>query len=226
MAASSGVSVHASVAAAVGVGAPRYNVCPTFDHATCKVGSLPVGQADELQLLVSVGKSAPSHEQVKLTVKASATKSRSFSSTATVTVLAPGTGVSSIPGLTLPASVLPSIAGTGTTPGDISGLFPTVTTTPGPSSSPALGLPQVKPRTVPRAADASATVPLDARLIGGQIVGLAVLAGAVAIAIARLSLRTAKPQTAGSAIPDNGAPTSSPAPSVAPPAAEDKKPAG
>jgi hypothetical protein len=39
----------------------------------------------------------------------------------------------------------------------------------------------------------SATVPLDDRLIGGQLAGLAVLAGAVAMAIARLSLRTPKP---------------------------------
>jgi hypothetical protein len=35
-------------------------------------------------------------------------------------------------------------------------------------------------------------VPLDARLIGGQLAGLAVLAGAVTIAIARLSLRAPK----------------------------------
>jgi hypothetical protein len=42
-------------------------------------------------------------------------------------------------------------------------------------------------------------VPLDARLIGGQLAGLIVLAGAVTIAIARLSLRTAKPQEGESA---------------------------
>jgi len=41
--------------------------------------------------------------------------------------------------------------------------------------------------------DAAATVPLDSRLIGGQLAGLAVLAGAVMIAIARLSLRAPKP---------------------------------
>jgi hypothetical protein len=37
-------------------------------------------------------------------------------------------------------------------------------------------------------------VPVDARLIGGQLAGLAVLAGAVTIAIARLSLRSTKSQ--------------------------------
>jgi hypothetical protein len=41
----------------------------------------------------------------------------------------------------------------------------------------------------------ASTVPLDAQLIGGQLAGLAVLAGAVTIAIARLSLR--KPKSAG-----------------------------
>jgi hypothetical protein len=51
------------------------------------------------------------------------------------------------------------------------------------------------------AADAAATVPLDSRLIGGQLAGLAVLAGGVAIAIARLSLRTPKPHDDGTAKP-------------------------
>jgi hypothetical protein len=37
--------------------------------------------------------------------------------------------------------------------------------------------------------DLSAGLPLDVRLIGGQVIGLAVLAAAVTIAVARLSLR-------------------------------------
>jgi hypothetical protein len=44
-------------------------------------------------------------------------------------------------------------------------------------------------------------VPLDDRLIGGQLAGLAVLAGGVAMAIARLSLRAPKPQENASAKP-------------------------
>jgi hypothetical protein len=39
----------------------------------------------------------------------------------------------------------------------------------------------------------SATLRLDTRLIGGQLAGLAVLAAAIAIAIARLSLRRPRP---------------------------------
>jgi hypothetical protein len=63
------------------------------------------------------------------------------------------------------------------------------------TSSPAggsIGLPTVKPRKNLHVADVAATVPLDPRLIGGQLAGLAVLAGAVVMAIARLSLRTPK----------------------------------
>ena len=51
----------------------------------------------------------------------------------------------------------------------------------------------MKPHKTIRAADAAATVPLDSRLIGGQLAGLAVLVGAVVLAIARLSLRAPKP---------------------------------
>ena len=40
----------------------------------------------------------------------------------------------------------------------------------------------------------SASFPLDKRLIGGQLIGLAVLAAAVTIAVARLSLRRPRPQ--------------------------------
>jgi hypothetical protein len=47
----------------------------------------------------------------------------------------------------------------------------------------------------------AADVPLDARLLGGQIAGLAVLAGAIAIAIARLSLRRQRAGDPNSAAP-------------------------
>jgi len=77
-------------------------------------------------------------------------------------------------------------------PADPSGLFPTISATPIPTAG-SHGAQSGRGRADLHAADASATVPLDARLIGGQLAGLAVLAGAVTIAIARLSLRTPKP---------------------------------
>ena len=43
----------------------------------------------------------------------------------------------------------------------------------------------------------SAILPLDSRLIGGQLAGLVLLASAIAIAIARLSLRAPRPRDGG-----------------------------
>ncbi|MGO8956800.1 MAG: hypothetical protein ACLQFR_05435 [Streptosporangiaceae bacterium] len=199
---SSGVTVRAKLAYAEYVGSPRFTVCPVARGATCHVGNLPTGQADELQLTVKVGKKAALGEQVQLSATAAASKARSFTSSATDVVVVsppkPTTSPSPPVTITLPPASLPPIAGTGTSPGNPAGLFPTVSASPTPGAS-SIGLPHVKPRPAARihAADAAATVPLDSRLIGGQLAGLAVLAGAVAIAIARLSLRSPKPNDDG-----------------------------
>jgi hypothetical protein len=86
--------------------------------------------------------------------------------------------------------------GTGAAGGSgANGLFPTISPSPGSSSSSSgsgVTFPSAhKQRS--GVATAAAIVPLDPRLIGGQLAGLAVLAGAIMIAIARLSLR--KPRT-------------------------------
>ena len=47
------------------------------------------------------------------------------------------------------------------------------------------------------ATTASATLPINTRLITGQLAGLVILASAITIAIARLSLRAPKPQDGG-----------------------------
>jgi hypothetical protein len=74
---------------------------------------------------------------------------------------------------------------------------------PSPVDDPSLAFPQVTPSPTPspspaqvpiRVADVSTSFPLDTRLVGGQIIGLAVLAAAVTIAVARLSLRKPRPQ--------------------------------
>ena len=203
-----GVTVHAKVAYALYVGSPRFTVCPVAHRATCNVGNLSTGQVDELQLTVKVGRKAALGEQVQLSATASARKARSFTGSATDVVAVsppkkPSPSASPSVTITLPPASLPPIAGTGTSPGNPANLFPTVSAgpvspTPGASS---IGLPPVKPHTVIHAADVAATVPLDSRLIGGQLAGLAVLAGGVAIAIARLSLRTPKPHDDATAKP-------------------------
>ncbi len=148
---------------------------------------------------VRVGKQAAPGEQVQLTARASATKAQSYTDSATDVVVtkpaASPTTTTPAGGVTLPPVTLPPLSGTGTgvSASDPSGLFPTVGPAPSPSTSAPLGLPPVKPHKTIRVADAAATVPLDSRLIGGQLAGLAVLIGAVVLAIARLSLRTPKP---------------------------------
>jgi hypothetical protein len=161
---------------------------------------LASGQVDELEATVKVGSFAALGELVQISAKASAAGALSFTGSAHDRVVAAN---ATIPNSTVsipPQQNLPPIPGTGVSPADASGLFPTVGASPTPSTG-TPSSPAAKPRPLLRAADASATVPLDDRLIGGQLAGLAVLAGAVAMAIARLSLRTPKPQDNASAKP-------------------------
>lgn len=193
---STGVSVRAQVGAALYIGGGSFTVCPVAHGTTCKIGNLPVGQADELQAAVKVQSKAGLGEQVQISATATATGAKSFTGSATDVVVVNPTGTNINPtGLSAPSS-LPTISGTGISPTNPSGLFPTVgASSPSPGSGTgSLGLPRVTPRKgLLHVADASATVPLDSRLIGAQLAGLAVLAGAVAIAVARLSLRAPKP---------------------------------
>jgi len=192
-AAATDVSVQTSVRSATGIRTPSYVVCPHTSGTTCKIGSLPLGQIDELQVAVRVGPHATVGDRVKLTSKATGHKANSFSRSASELIVAASTSTPSS-SVTLPApDDLPAVSGTGVSPTDPSGLFPTVSASPSPGSS-NLGLPGVKPHGTTRATEDAATVPLDTKLIGGQLAGLAVLAGGVVIAIARLSLRTRQPQ--------------------------------
>ncbi len=190
---SSGVKVHASVASAPYISPAKFTVCPDPQGATCDVGVLAARQLDELQATVKVGSFATLGELVQISAKASGAGALSFTGSARDRVVEPS---AKIPGSTVtipPQQNLPPIPGTGISAADPSGLFPTVSASPTPSTgSPSLRTP--KPRAPFRAADVAATVPLDDRLIGGQLAGLAVLAGAVTMAIARLSLRAPKPQ--------------------------------
>jgi hypothetical protein len=187
------VAVQTSVASAAGIRTPSYVVCPHTSGTTCKLGDLAVGQMDELQVAVRVGPHAALGGLVQLTSKATGHKADSFTGSASDLIVAAPTSTPSS-SVTLPApGKLPAISGTGVSPTDPSGLFPTVSSTPSAGSS-NLGLPSARSHGAVRATEDAATVPLDSKLIGGQLAGLAVLAGAVTIAIARLSLRTRQPQ--------------------------------
>jgi len=201
------VSVRASTSGGSYVGEPKFTVCATPNGAKCPVGTLPVGQAAELQASVPVRSTAQVGGHVRISAEATASGARSFEGTASDVVVAASTAIPSSPAVglppgttLLPGTSLPTISGTGVSPTNPSGLFPTITASPPPGTT-SPGFPSAKPHANMHAADAAATVPVDARLIGGQLAGLAVLAGAVTIAIARLSLRTPKPQDTANATP-------------------------
>jgi hypothetical protein len=186
--------VHASVTSFPYIGPAKFSVCPDAQTSTCEVGVLAANQVDELQATVKVGSFATLGELVQISAKATGADALSFTGSARDKVVEPSAKIASSTATIAPQQNLPAIPGTGVSPADPSGLFPTVSASPTPSSvSPSVHTAK-KVRAPFHAADAAATVPVDDRLIGGQLAGLAVLAGAVAMAIARLSLRTPKPQ--------------------------------
>jgi hypothetical protein len=192
---SSNVSVAASVTAASYLGSPGFTICPSASGATCTIASLPTGDVYELLATVPVTTAAPLDTSIDLTATATATGASSGSSSATDTVVAPTAATTSsedsssaVP----PLISLPPIPGTGVTATNPSDLFPTVSPS---TSSGSLGLPPAKVHHVVAAADSAYAVPVDPRLLGAQIVGLVALAGAITIAIVRLSLRKPLPAT-------------------------------
>jgi hypothetical protein len=193
------VDVVISVGRAKYVKSPKYTICPAAHGDSCSLGSLPVGQADELQADVKVGHRAALGEQVELIADVAGRKDRSFHASATTLVLAPVTPSTSISPSTIPPVTLPAIPGT--SPTNPSGLFPTVS----PSASTPDPVAHGSTARHARLATAANATPLDSRFIGGQLAGLAVLAGAITIAIARLSLRPTKPLPAQQGTGQQGA---------------------
>jgi hypothetical protein len=185
------------------VSAPRFTVCPAGSGSVCAIGDLPTGQADELQAAVKVASAASPGAKLTLTATASGTQATSFHAAATMVIAAaPSSSAQPSPAPTSPVEpalpVVPGNVGTlpgiGTSPQNPASLFPTVS--PAASATPnssAAGQAGRRQHHI-NALAASATLPLDPRLIGGQLAGLAVLAGAIAIAIARLSLRSPRVQ--------------------------------
>jgi hypothetical protein len=188
------VTVHAKTNHIKGIGKTRFTICPNPSRATCTLGNLPRGQADELKVRVKVRKAAIPGRHLKLTAKAEAPGAVSFSATGSFKIVSapaspaptsPAPSAASAP--PLPPIPLPDPSGSGTSP---VGLFPTVS--PQPSAGPSAGTSATVHKAI-RATRASDTLPLNTRLIGGQLAGLVVLAAAITIAIARLSLRPQRP---------------------------------
>jgi hypothetical protein len=174
---------------------PKFSVCVPSGKSDCTVGGLSSGQHVEVQAELA----APNRPAKHFTLTATATsKQASNSATASATVdikakNSPSPSSSPTPnpnagvgGTLPPAAGLPSgttIPGLGIQPtGDLGSAFPQVS----PSASGAVA---AQHGHTTKTIDLSAGLPLTVRLIGGQLIGLAVLAAAVTIAVARLSLR-------------------------------------
>jgi hypothetical protein len=172
---------------------PAFSVCATTGTTKCTVGGLDAGQKVEVQAKLA----APDRPTKRVILAATATSSQagnSATATATVDIKPKNPSPTSSPtpnagdgGTLPPAGGLPSgttIPGLGVQPsGDLGSAFPQVS--PSPSASASASQNGNGTKTV----DLSAGLPLTVRLIGGQVIGLAVLAAAVTIAVARLSLR-------------------------------------
>ena len=205
--------VMVAVTARPGRLSPTFTVCPLPGTAVCSITA--TGQPAELVAQVAV----PQQEAgTRLTLAATAVSpaaSSPVAAQASVSVKRPPkpeatpTSASPTPGTSTPVGVgattpLPTLPpatlppGTGS-PGVLAAT--SLPVLPDPATSPSLVLPQVTPQpsaTQPAhpipVTDLSAQFPLDRHILGGQIAGLAALAAAVTIAVARLSLRKQRPR--------------------------------
>jgi hypothetical protein len=161
---------------------------------------LLTSQSDELVAAAKVRNSASAREKITLTATARASKATSFHAEATIDVVASNStsgsnstsdnAGDSLPGTSV--STPPDSALTSPVDSNPSGLFPTVSPGSGASTKGKAGKdPAADATTV------SSILPLNSRLIGGQLAGLTVLAAAIAIAITRLSFRTERPHDGG-----------------------------
>jgi hypothetical protein len=196
------VTVGAAVRHVKGAGKAHFSVCPSAQGSTCALGDLPQGRADELQVKVPVNKSATTGNNLTLNASAQGKHATSASASAAVKITAVPAAPAPDPGTSDPG--FGSDPGTGSLP-----VLPTVPAAPvtGSSTDPGGLFPTVSPRATANAGKAAAghhtrkiratsagyTLPLDPRLIGGQVAGLVVLAAAIAIALARLSFRPQRP---------------------------------
>jgi hypothetical protein len=192
---------------------PRFSLCPSAHKTVCSIGSLPANQAFELIVRSRVGVTALVGEQFTLTMSVQGTALSPAEAAVTALVGQPSpspTPTSSIPAF--PPVTFPSLVGSTVSPTDLSGLFPVVT----PSATPSPGG-KTRSGSGVRITPTASTLPLDPRLIGGQLAGLAVLAAAITMVMARLSLRTPQSATGSAASSAKRSPTQ-PAPAQPAPA--------
>jgi hypothetical protein len=188
--------------------APKFSLCPAVRGNTCSIGSIPPNQAFELVITDRIGKSATAGQQLTVTVAVDAASASPAEASIAMIVGQRGSR-SPEPVVTEPTSV-PGLPDTTVTPGSVSNLFPVVT----PSATILPKTSRPGRRKTSKVITTASSLPLDPRLIGGQVVGLAVLAAAITMVVARLSLRTPQPSAPGdpaAAAPPAPPPTAEPA---------------
>ena len=180
---------------------PTFTVCEPAGGSKCTVSGLKAGDHVETQAKLRAAKDLAGRD-ITLTVTAtSAQASNSATATDKIEVSKPKkkhhssptptptynpyAGYGSYPGGTNPYSS----GGVSNPYGNLGSALPPVSPSPGVSPSTAAGQQQQQQQHQTEVTDLSAGLPLDVRLIGGQVIGLAILAAAITIAVARLSLR-------------------------------------
>jgi len=178
---------------------PSFNGCR--GGSACSVGDLSQSRAEELTASSNVGSEALGGERLGLTATVSARGAYSGSASATIAVITPSasdpSGLLSDTALELGSAggdYPPLLNLPGVTPVNPTSLFPTVS--PGGK-----GLRSGhRPKHID-AVNTAAVVPLGPLTLGGQLIGLAVLVGALALAFIRFSLRTPRPSSGQSKTP-------------------------
>ena len=187
---------------------PRFTLCPTAHGTTCRIATLPANQAFELRLTDQVRHAATAGAPITLTVSVDAGSLSPAEAAVTTVVSRSGqspVGGSLPPVPPLPPTTFQPFPSATITPPSLGDLFPTVT----PRASAQASRTEKQSRKATRVAQTSSALPLDPRLIGGQLAGLAVLAAAITMVVARLSLRTPQP-----ANPSPAGPSAKPEPAA------------
>jgi hypothetical protein len=192
-------SVKIDVSAAPNKINPSFIVCDPTGGSRCTVSGLKAGKHVETQVKLRAFKDMAGRH-ITLTVTATS-KQAGNSATATdkIEVIKPKKHHSSPTptptynpnagyGGSYPGGTNPYSSGVSNPYGNLGSALPPVSPSPGVSPSTAAGQQQQHQHQT-EVTDLSAGLPLDVRLIGGQVIGLAILAAAITIAVARLSLR-------------------------------------
>jgi hypothetical protein len=217
------------------VKAQRLSLCPSKHGKVCSVGELPANQQFEVVVTDKIGKNATPGEQIGVTVNVQGVADTggplSPAEASVATVLNHSSSSSNPPPGTVPPVTIPptnpdpGIPGTTVTPPGLSSLFPTITPSSGPPTNGSGRAASSKKHGGTKVETVASSSPIDPKLIGGQLAGLAVLAAAITMVMARLSLRTPAAATASGQTVAAAPPLEPTAPAENTPLAEGTAPA-